>query len=96
MTTLSNCQLTVEDTLETYSGMSGRCMCGCAGTYHKGERARKMAITKLLKSDNLEIQKFDRVHDGYYGCIFQTTETRHNVLYLNESGFKKAEALLNN
>lgn len=41
--------LTVEQTTRSYTGKPA-CMCGCNGTYNDSERARKMAITALLKN----------------------------------------------
>lgn len=99
MSDLTNIDLNVNDTVETYSGIANRCMCGCSGSYNKGQRARKMAITTLLKSPNIKLQKFNipnGVEDESVGCIYLTTESRHRVLYLNESGMNKVLSVFKN
>ena len=81
--------LNVMDTVRAYSGKPG-CMCGCNGTYNEGERARKMAITALLKDPAV---RFDTWGDGTEGAIFVVTATRNRVLYLTADGVKTVQAL---
>jgi hypothetical protein len=81
--------LTVNQTTRSYSGKPG-CMCGCNGTYNEGERARKMAITALLKDPNV---KFDARADDAEGCLYVVTATRNRVLYLNKAGVIAARAM---
>jgi hypothetical protein len=66
-------------------------MCGCNGTYNDGERARKMAITALLKNSNTRLQAWKPSDDA--GCLFVDTPTRTRVLYLTEEGVAAARAL---
>ena len=81
--------LTVNQTTESYTGKSG-CMCGCRGTYNKGERARKLAITALLKNPGVQ---FERWNDGKEGVLFVSTDNRNRVLYLNADGVDAVFAL---
>ena len=81
--------ITVDQTVRSYSGKPG-CMCGCNGTYNEGERARKMAITALLKDPAV---KFDAWSDDAEGCLYVTTATRNRVLYLNKAGVIAARAM---
>jgi hypothetical protein len=82
--------LTLEHTVRAYSGRPG-CMCGCNGTYNDGERARKMAITALLKNSNTRLQAWKPSDDA--GCLFVDTPTRTRVLYLTAEGVAAARAL---
>ena len=89
-----NLGFTVEDTIRSYAGRPG-CMCGCLGTYNETPRARKMAITSLLKNPEVRLQTWNRFGDSEdAGCIFVTTETRNRVLYLNEKGVEKLRGLV--
>ena len=81
--------ITVNQTTRSYSGKPG-CMCGCNGTYNEGERARKMAITQLLKDPNV---KFDAWAADTEGCLYVETATRNRVLYLNEYGVAEARKM---
>lgn len=76
--------LTVTQTTRSYSGKPG-CMCGCLGTYNTGERARKLAITQLLKDPSVKFETWD---SGKEGCLFVRTSTRYRVLYLNGAGVR--------
>lgn len=84
--------LTVDQTIRSYSGRPG-CMCGCNGTYNDGERARKMAITALLKNPEVELQTWNHRLTGEVGCLFVRTSTRNRVLYLTAAGVDAARAL---
>lgn len=85
-------QLTVTDTIRSYSGKSG-CMCGCQGTYNESLRARKLAISQILRQD-WAVDDFKRVDaDGEAGCIYVKSETRNRVLYLTQQGVLKAQQL---
>ena len=77
--------LNVNQTLRSYSGRPG-CMCGCNGSYNEGQRARKMAMTSLLKNENSKLQTWNPSRDGDAGCLFVDTETRTRVLYLTVEG----------
>jgi len=81
--------LKVEHTVRSYTGKPG-CMCGCNGTYNEGERARKLAITALLKNPAV---RFDSWSGGEEGCVFVVTATRNRVLYLNAEGVKAVQAM---
>jgi hypothetical protein len=81
--------LTVTQTTRSYTGRPG-CMCGCNGTYNEGERARKMAITALLKSP---VVRFDTWAGGTEGAIFVVTATRNRVLYLTAEGVATVRAM---
>ena len=81
--------LTVTQTTRAYAGKPG-CMCGCNGTYNESERARKMAITQLLKNPAV---RFDSWDNGNEGCVFVVTNTRNRVLYLNAEGVKAVKAM---
>jgi len=84
--------LTLTHTVRAYSGKTG-CMCGCNGTYNDSERARKMAITQMLKQD-FKVDTFKRTDkDGTAGCIYIESETRNRVLYLTQAGIAAAKAL---
>ena len=86
--------LTVEDTTRSYSGKPG-CMCGCNGDYKESTRARKLAITQLLKNPNVGLQDFGKTQsDGARGCLYVQTDTRNRVLYLTEQGVVKAKKLV--
>ncbi len=84
--------LTVMDTVKSYSGKPG-CMCGCRGTYNEGERARKMAITSLLKDPAVRLQTWKPSSDGEAGCVYVETPTRNRVLYLTAEGVAKVAAM---
>jgi len=81
--------LTVNQTTRSYTGKPG-CMCGCNGTYNEGERARKMAITALLKDPAV---RFDTWSGGNEGAVFVVTATRNRVLYLNADGVAAVQAM---
>jgi len=81
--------LTVNQTTRAYTGKPG-CMCGCNGTYNEGERARKMAITALLKNPAV---RFDTWSGGNEGAVFVVTATRNRVLYLNADGVAAVQAM---
>lgn len=83
--------LTLDQTLRSYSGKPG-CMCGCQGTYNESDRARKMAMTALLKNPNTRLQKWKSREDDA-GCLFFETDTRARVLYLTAKGVEQAEAM---
>jgi len=84
--------LDVKDTVRSYSGKTG-CMCGCNGTYNDSTRARKMAITQILKQD-FKVDDFGKADDdGTAGCVFVESETRNRVLYLTADGVAAALAL---
>jgi len=85
--------LNIEHTTESYSGRPG-CMCGCNGTYNESERARKMAITAMMKNEDARLQDFGRVDsEGVQGCVFFETPTRNRVLYLTAEGVAAARKL---
>ena len=81
--------LTVNQTTRSYTGKRG-CMCGCNGTYNEGERARKMAITALLKDPAV---RYDTWSGGNEGAVFVVTATRNRVLYLNAEGVAAVQAM---
>jgi len=81
--------LTVDQTVRSYSGKPG-CMCGCNGSYNESPRARKMAITALLKDPAV---RYDSWSNGEEGAVFVTTKTRNRVLYLTADGVKAVEAM---
>ena len=83
--------LTLEHTVRSYSGTPG-CMCGCKGKYNEGERARKMAITALLKNPEVRVQAW-KPSGGDAGCLFVDTPTRTRALYLTEAGVAAARAM---
>ena len=83
--------LNVMDTVRAYSGKPG-CMCGCVGTYNEGERARKMALTALLKNPAVRLQTW-KPSGGDAGCLYVETATRNRVLYLTEAGAAMAAKL---
>lgn len=82
--------LALEHTVRAYSGRPG-CMCGCNGKYNEGDRARKMAITALLKNPQARLQSW-KPSGGDAGCIYVDTPTRTRVLYLTEAGVAAARA----
>jgi hypothetical protein len=67
-------------------------MCGCKGKYNEGERARKMAITALLKNPEVRVQAW-KPSGGDAGCLFVDTPTRTRALYLTEAGVAAARAM---
>jgi hypothetical protein len=82
--------LKVEHTTRAYTGKPG-CMCGCNGTYNEGERARKLAITQMLKDPRAHLQVWNNNEEG---CIyFLPTGNRNRVLYLNKAGVSVALTL---
>ena len=84
--------INVNDTVRSYSGKTG-CMCGCNGTYNDSTRARKMAITQILKQD-FKVDDFGKADkDGTAGCVFVESETRNRVLYLTQAGVVAAQTL---
>ena len=73
----------------TYSGIKG-CMCGCKGTYSSSERAKKIAVNKIVKnaaSFNLLI-----ISDNE-ACLYMDYNNRTRVYYLNKDGIDAAKAL---
>ena len=83
--------LNVNQTVRSYSGKPG-CMCGCNGTYNEGERARKMAMSALLKNPNVRVQARNSSADDA-GCLFADTDTRTRVLYLTAEGVEAVRAM---
>lgn len=83
--------LNVADTVRSYSGRPG-CMCGCNGDYKETERARKMAITSLLKNPEVRLQAW-KESGGDAGCLFVDTPTRTRALYLTQAGVDAARKL---
>jgi len=84
--------LTVKDTVKSYAGGAG-CMCGCQGKYNETERARKVAITQILKGE-WDVEGFgSTASDGIAGCIYKTDTDRNRVLYLTAEGVEKARAM---
>ena len=83
--------LTVDQTVRSYSGTPG-CMCGCKGRYSDSDRARKMAITALLKNPDVRLQAW-KPSGGDAGCLFVDTPTRTRALYLTEAGVAAARAM---
>jgi hypothetical protein len=81
--------LTLNETIRSYSGKPG-CMCGCLGKYNEGERARKMAITALLKDPAVKFQAWANDSEG---CLYVVTATRNRALYLNQQGVAKMRQL---
>jgi hypothetical protein len=81
--------LTVDQTTRAYSGKRG-CMCGCLGKYNEGLRARKLAITQLLKDPAVKLQTWAGDTEG---CVFVETASRNRVLYLNEQGVAAVRAM---
>ena len=85
--------LTLEHTTESYSGTPG-CMCGCNGKYNRTARARKMAITAMLKNPDTRLNDFGYVDsEGVAGCVFFETDTRNRVLYLTQAGVATVRAM---
>ena len=83
--------LTVDQTVRSYSGRPG-CMCGCNGSYKESERARKLAITQLLKDPAVRVQAW-KPSGGDAGCIYVDTATRTRALYLTEAGVAAVRAM---
>ena len=83
--------LTLEHTVRAYSGKPG-CMCGCNGSYKESERARKMAITQLLKDPAVRLDSW-KESGGDAGCLFVQTPTRTRALYLTQAGVDAARAM---
>jgi len=83
--------LTVENTIRSYSGKRG-CMCGCLGTYNESVRARKTAITQMLKDPDVRLQTWNS-RDDDAGCLFVDSLTRTRVLYLTEAGVAAARSM---
>ena len=83
--------LTVDQTVRSYSGKPG-CMCGCNGTYNNSLRARKLAITQMLKDPNVFLDTWDS-KDDEKGCLVVQTITRQRVLYLTQEGVDAARAM---
>jgi hypothetical protein len=81
--------LTVNHTTQSYAGKLG-CMCGCNGNYNTSERARKSAITALLKHSDVKLYAW--LNDSE-GCLSVETETRNRALYLTAEGVKIAKAM---
>jgi hypothetical protein len=67
-------------------------MCGCKGSYKDSERARKMAITQLLKDPAVRYQEW-KPSGGDAGCLFVDTPTRTRALYLTEAGVAAVRAM---
>ena len=88
-----NATLKVEHTIRSYSGRHG-CMCGCKGTYSESERARKLAITALMKDlSNVKLMTWNTYADGETGCLSFDSPTRNRTLYLTAEGVEVALAL---
>ena len=83
--------LTLDQTVRSYSGRPG-CMCGCNGKYSDSDRARKMAITQLLKNPDVQLQSW-KESGGDAGCLFVDTATRTRALYLTQAGVDAARAM---
>ena len=83
--------LTLDQTVRSYSGRPG-CMCGCNGTYNTGERARKRAITQMLKDPAVRLQSWAE-SGGDAGCLYIDTVTRTRALYLTQAGVDIVRAM---
>ena len=59
---------------KVYSGKPG-CMCGCKGTYNDSDIAKKRMWNRFQKEQE------DWKIDIDAGCVYNTTETRNNVIY---------------
>lgn len=81
--------LEVSQTTRAYTGRPG-CMCGCLGVYHEGLRARKLAITQLLKNPQVRLQAWDNDAEG---CVYLVTDTRSRALYLTPLGIRTVRAM---
>jgi len=83
--------LTVHQTTSSYSGGRG-CMCGCQGNHSESLRARRQAITALLKNP---LTRLDSWMEGgeLVGAIFAETATRKRVLYLTNEGVETVKTL---
>jgi hypothetical protein len=68
-------------------------MCGCNGDYKDSERARKMAITQLLKNPDARVQSWNQGRGDDAGCVFVDTDTRTRALYLTEEGVAIVRAM---
>ena len=79
----------VENTVRSYSGKRG-CMCGCRGTYNETERARKLALTALLKDPTVKLATWDFDTEG---CLYVLTASRTRVVYLTAEGVAQARNL---
>ena len=79
--------LAVNQTTRSYTGKPG-CMCGCKGNYNEGERARKLAITQLLKDPRVRYGSW-----GDEGAVFVVTATRNRTLYLTAEGVAAVQAM---
>lgn len=79
----------VENTVRSYSGKLG-CMCGCRGTYNETERARKLALTALLKDPTVKLESWNGDTEG---CLFVQTASRTRVVYLTAEGIAQARNL---
>lgn len=84
--------ISIENTIRAYSGKPG-CMCGCKGNYNESIRARKMALTALLKNPDVKFEVFGARYDDVAGCLFYCNDTRNRVLYLNSKGVEEAYAM---
>ena len=83
--------LTVDQTVRTYSGKRG-CMCGCQGTYNDSIKARKLAITQMLKHPKVWLESWDS-KDVDKGCLVVESDTRQRVLYLTQEGVDAVRAM---
>lgn len=82
--------ITVDNIVKVYSGRTG-CMCGCNGTYRTTDRAKKMALTKMLK-ENYTLQLWGDTTaasggSNDVGCMYVETRDamgkgRCNAIYL--------------
>jgi neutral trehalase len=82
--------ISVENTTKSYSGRTG-CMCGCNGNYNTSERARKSAITALLKHPDVKLYVWLNESKG---CLSVETESRIRAVYLNAQGVEQAAKLV--
>lgn len=82
--------ISVEGTVKSYSGRTG-CMCGCRGKYSTTDKARKAAVTALLKRDNVKLHVWN--DEAVEGVIYTESDTGYTrAVYLNADGVRQARA----
>ena len=65
---------TFADVKRVYSGIDGKCCCGCSGKYSDADRSKKIIFNKIIKNPN---HKFDDDH------VYAVNGNRLLIAYFN-------------
>ena len=65
---------TIDNVKRVYSGVNGKCCCGCSGKYSDSDRSKKIILNKILKNPD---HKYDNGH------VYAVNGNRLLIAYFN-------------